>query len=93
MPTQAQMATVSAPLRALYVLRTHDEDVVRAQRVFGIEKFTIVSQQLYGPLLPEQQIVLFPLLSALVQQVQVFLLWRPAHRWSVDELVDAILGD
>jgi hypothetical protein len=89
-PTKTQMASAPAPLRALYVLRIHDEDTVYAQPLCGQEKFAVVQQQLYGPLLPAQHAVLFPLLCAIVRQTAVFLLWRPAHRWALDELVDVI---
>ena len=90
-PTSTQMATAPAPLRAIYVLRACDEDTVRTQQITGADKFTIVQQQLYGPLLPAQHQSLFPLLAKLAQQTEVYLLWRPAHRWAVEEILDVIL--
>ncbi len=89
-PTRTHMAPAPAPLRALYILQAHDEDSVCAQPLRGVEKFAAVQQLLYGPLLPLQQAKLLPLLCTIVQQADVFLLWRPAKRWAVDELVDVI---
>jgi hypothetical protein len=91
-PTRGQMASAPAPLRTLYILRTHNADVVRVQPLTGAEKFSLVQQQLYGPLLSRQHAAIFPLLSALVRQVNVFLLWRPTAHWMVDDIVDIIMA-
>jgi hypothetical protein len=90
-PTRAAMAHTPTPLRKLYVLRTYDGDAVSAQPLYGAEKFSIVQQQLYGPLRPPQHVALFPLLAKLVRQTKVFILSRPAHRWAVEEIVNIIL--
>ena len=89
----ARPHSAPVPLRAIYVLQTHDEDTIRAQPLCGAEKFTVVQQQLYGPLLPLQHTMLLPLLCAIVRQAEVFYLWRPDKRWAVDELVDAIFEE
>ena len=91
-PTGIHMAEAAAPLRAIYILNVHDGDELKVQRMQGTEKFAKIVQCLYGPLLVGQQPMHFPLLSAIAQQADVFILHRPASRWAVDELVDLVLG-
>lgn len=91
-PTRVHMAPAPAPLRTLYILRMSADDIVRAQPLHGVEKFAAIQQQLYGPLLPFQHTRIFPLLSAIAQQADVLVLWRPAQRWGVDEVVDLMLN-
>jgi hypothetical protein len=90
-PTRAHMALTPAPVRAIYILRTHEEDTIRAQPLSGAEKFAAVQQLLYGPLCPQQHTVMLPLLCAIVRQAEVILLWRPAQHWTIDEVVEVII--
>ncbi len=90
LPTRTHMASAPAPLRALYILQVHEDDTVHVQPLRGVEKFAAVKHQLYGPLLPTQHTLIFPLLCAIVRQVDVFDLRRPAQRWTAEELVEVI---
>ena len=91
-PTGIHMADATAPLRAIYILHVHDDDDLKVQRLQGAEKFATVVKCLYGPLLVEQQPLLFPILSAIARQAEVTIIHRPANRWAVDELVELVLG-
>ncbi len=47
---------------------------------------------MYGPMFTEEHPALFPLMSTVVTRRPFFRLERPALRWSVGEVADAILG-
>ena len=61
-PTGIHMAEAAAPLRAIYILKVHDGDELKVQKLQGAEKFSTILKCFYGPLLAEQQPQLFPLL-------------------------------
>ena len=91
-PTQAAMATQPARLRALYLLQTHMGNDLRVHSLTGAEKFGVVHECVYGPLLPQEHPGQFPLLSAVADQVAVFRIERPAARWAVREVMNVILN-
>ena len=79
-PLHHQMAAQPAPLRALYVLEKQDIDEVCARTLNGAEKFSAVQSCVYGPLLPDEHPAIFPLFSALTEQVAVYHVARPHTR-------------
>lgn len=85
------VAPAAAPLRALYLLETHTDAHVRVAALTGSDKFVAVQECIYGPLLPEEHPGQFALFAAVVEQTAVYRLFRPARRWSIAEVVDAIL--
>ena len=87
-----QIASTPAPLRALYLLRSSAQAELQIQTLIGAEKFAALQECVYGPLLPQEHPGQFPLFSAVTEQVTVFRLDRPAGRWSVDEIVEAVLN-
>jgi len=91
-PTEPAMAMGAAPLGAVYVLRSDGAEGVRVTALAGAEKFDALLRCVYGPVLGDEHPALFPLLSAVLKQVAVFELQRPDDRWSVDEVVDCIVG-
>ncbi|MEI7831818.1 MAG: hypothetical protein WCJ56_01275 [bacterium] len=91
-PMGMHMAETAAPLRAIYLLHVHDGDELKVQKLHGTAKFATIAKCLYGPLLAEQLVLLFPLLSAIAQQAEVYHIYRPANRWAVNELVELILA-
>ena len=91
-PTHDGMAQRAGRLRALYILRLSDGDDVVATQANGGDKFHALQECMYGPMFAEEHPALFPLMSTVVNTVPVFWLERPAGRWSVGEVGDAILG-
>ena len=90
-PLHHQMAAHPAPLRALYVLEKQHIDEVCARTLNGAEKFSAVQSCVYGPLLPDEHPAIFPLFSALTEQVAVYHVARPHTRWSVSDVTKIIL--
>jgi len=91
-PTHDGMAWRAGRLRALYILRLSRGDDVVATQANGGDKFHALQECMYGPMFAEEHPALFPLMSTVVNTVPVFWLERPAGRWSVGEVGDAILG-
>jgi hypothetical protein len=91
-PTHEQMSLLPAPLRALYLLEKKDVEEVHARLLSGAEKFSAVQSCIYGPLLPKEHLAIFPLITALVEQISIFRVERPAKRWSVSDVINVILS-
>jgi hypothetical protein len=91
-PTHDGMASRAGRLRALYMLRLSRGDDVVVTEARGGDKFHALQECMYGPMFTEEYPPLFPLMSAVVAAVPFFRLERPAGRWSVGEVADAILG-
>jgi hypothetical protein len=91
-PTHDGMASRAGRLRALYVLRLSRGDGVVVTEASGGDKFHALQECMYGPMFTEEHPALFPLMSTVVAAVPFFRLERPAGRWSVGEVADAILG-
>jgi len=91
-PTHDGMASRPGRLAALYVLRVSRGDDVAVAQASGGDKFHALQECMYGPMFSEEHPALFPLMSTVVAAVPFFRLERPAGRWSVGEVADAILG-
>jgi len=82
-----------APVRAVVVLAgPHDRPHVESRRVRGAQAVRLVEangyrSELLRPVWPAE---LFEWAVEIVSRVPVFLLHRPDHGWSVDEVADAI---
>jgi hypothetical protein len=88
--THQQMATEAKPLRTIYCVRTAAHDDVVVRRLAGAARFDAIQSCLYGPASRDEHGALFDLLRAVATH-DVFELSRPANRWSVVEVVRAIL--
>ncbi len=88
---ESAIAPAPAKLKAVYRLQTHSGDEVRIRRLSGAEKFAALQQCIYGPLLPEEHPGWFPLFRALSSQIAVFLIERPAHRWTAGAVAEVVL--
>jgi hypothetical protein len=86
------MASRAGRLRALYVLRQSRGDDVVVTEVSGGDKFHALQECIYGPMFTEEHPALFPLMSTVAAAVPFFRLERPAGRWSVSEVANAVLG-
>ncbi len=89
--THGGLALWPARLLALYVLRPSACDDVLVTEVTGGSKFRVLQECLYGPEFAPEHAALLPLMSA-VATAAFFRLERPASRWSVSEVADAILA-
>ena len=88
---QLAMAKDPAPLKAIYLLQTHLENEVSVRSLNGTEKFAAMHDCIYGPVLPDEHPALFPLFTALMQQIAVFRILRPANRWTVNTVAEVLL--
>ncbi len=79
------------PLRAIYHLIAPAGDRMAVTRLEGAGKFAALQECIYGPLFPEEHHGLFSLVSEVVRQVELVQITRPVDRWSLDEVVEAIL--
>lgn len=91
-PAFTHMAQEPAILRSLYILHKQAGGSLRFQRMDGAEKFTAVQECIYGPLLPETISQQFPLMAAVVAQVEVIRIYRPSDQWSLDGITAEILN-
>jgi hypothetical protein len=90
--THDGMASRAGRLRALYVLGLSRGDDVAVTEVSGGDKFHALQKCVYGPMFTEEHPALFPFMSTVVAAVPFFRLERPAGRWSVSEVANAVLG-
>jgi hypothetical protein len=90
-PARSAMAGAAVRLEAIYLLKTYSGKDVRVQSVSGTEKFAALQECIYGPLLPEEHPNLFPIFTALTQQVAVYRMERPANRWTADAVAEVLL--
>jgi len=90
-PAHLEMASGPVPLSAIYVLATGPDDHVGVSQLEGREKFDALLGCVYGPMLAEEHPRQFSQLAAVASQVSAARVSRPADRWSVAEVVEAIL--
>jgi len=90
---QVDSMIVPVPLKKIYLIDRHPGEGLIITRLAGFEKFAALQECVYGPQLPEEIPVLFPLVTALTQQVDFISLKRPARGCSVNKVVEAILND
>ncbi len=90
---QTAVPTKPVPLRAITLLRASDCDDVKVRTLHGGERFLALQECIYGPLLPEEHAGRFELIAAVAEQVSLSVIERPIGRWTVDEVVEAILHD
>lgn len=90
-PSQAAMPKSPIPLKTIYQLRRHSGDTLIVTALNGAEKFATLQECIYGPVFPEEHPGIFPLLTAISEQVDIVRIERPASHWSLDDVVGAIL--
>ena len=88
---QSAVPSTPSPLAAIYLMRTGPGNDLRVRRLDGAEKFAALQTCIYGPMLPGEHPALFALFAALAKQVRVFLIERPAHRWTADAVAEVVL--
>ena len=90
-PTHDAMASGPTPLHAIYLLKKSPSNKLKLTALNGSDKFTALMECIYGPFFPEEHSCQFTLFGAIVNQVKMFRLERPATGWSNHEVVEAIL--
>jgi hypothetical protein len=78
-------------LADLYPLVTGSESKVRVERLRGAGLFDALQDCIYGPLLAADTPPCFPVQAALARSVRVWRITHPQSRWSLDEVVEAII--
>lgn len=85
-------STEAAPLRRICILKTGAKPEIIRSTLQGAEKLDALMSCIYGPLLQEEHPGLFKLISATVDQAEIVHIQRPENRWTVDEIVEAVLN-
>jgi hypothetical protein len=89
---QGKLNSKPVPLRSLYILETSPEHSnVTISRITGKGKFEALLGCVYFPLMIEEHPGLFSLFSAAAEQAEIIRIRRPEGRWTVDEVVKAVL--
>jgi hypothetical protein len=79
-------------LSAICLLDQYDGDAINKKLLRGAEKFAVLQEAVYGPMLPAEHPGQFALFAAVAEQVAMYRIDRPACRWSLDEVVETILN-
>lgn len=91
-----QFHAEATPLRALYILGSDNHDTVRIEHVPPIQAFSAMLFQTYRRRFVEQLGVIrthFELVTKAARQCSVAEVQRPAGRFALDELADAVEAD
>lgn len=82
-----------APIRGVYILNSYDGEDVQVSPVNGVAKLAALKDFIIpSPLDQKAEANLFTLLATIAAGTPVYRLERPASRWSIDRVVDAILS-
>lgn len=90
-PAPGGLGVTPAPLRGLYILKPHN-GALRLMSVCGADKFAVLQDCVYGPLLPQEHCGIFPLFAALAEQADIYYIERPVSSWTVPALTEMILN-
>lgn len=84
---------VSGPvvLKTIYLLSCHTGKELIFTPLTGAVKFLSLQDCIYGPQLPEEHLSMFPLVSALAEQVDMVRIERPEASDSLNSIVESIL--
>lgn len=85
------MVTAPVVLKTIYLLRCHPGNDLIVEQLFGTEKFIALQNCIYGPQLPEEHTSMFPIVSALADQVEMIRIDRPDGNDSLNKIVEVIL--
>jgi hypothetical protein len=85
------ITTVAVPLKKIYLINRHSGEGLIITPLVGVEKFAALQECIYGPQFPEEMPGLFPLVTAVAEQVDIIRLQRPSRGCSVNKVVEAIL--
>jgi hypothetical protein len=91
-PTDQSIASAPGRVCAIYLLDTHAGSRLRVGSLSGAAKFDGLQQCIYGPMFAEEHQALFSLCAAVLAQVELYRIERPANRWSTDEVSDVVLA-
>lgn len=92
LPVPNLMTEQPSELYAIYYLKHTDSAVVSVRQLSGMEKFNMLQECIYGPLLPESPGKMFHVFSQIMAQTKVFKIERPANEWTLDRIVEVVLN-
>ncbi len=78
------------PLQAIYYLSHERCGKLRIIYLSGNSRFKMLLEGIYGPLTPEDQQRIFPLMTATAVQADVYYVERPADKWTAQEIAEII---
>jgi len=87
-----ELSHVPIQLRKLFILESSSGNEFRISGLKGAAKLNALMDCVYGPLIREEHPELFALFSATAAQADIFRIQRPEGRWTVDEVVKAVLN-
>jgi hypothetical protein len=90
-PVHSIMIAVPAQLTSIYLLTTDDREEMHIKVLSGVDKFDALQDCILGPLLPEEHFGYLPFFAAILENIKFYRISRPSHRWSLNEVVEAIL--
>jgi ABC-type cobalamin/Fe3+-siderophores transport system ATPase subunit len=82
---------VSVPLHAFYVLRLYEGDTLQIRRAEGMQAFQFIQENCYHPTAMLRTRHAFEQINQVIKQCTIYEIRRPAHRWTVKEMIDLIL--
>jgi hypothetical protein len=91
LPAGARLALEPTPLDRLYLLETSAEPELEVTALTGAQKLDGLLASLYGPVFAGEHPRLFGVCAAVLEQVQLFRIRRPADGWSIEEIRDIVL--
>lgn len=83
---------IPVPLRKICILESCSGSEIHMSRLKGADKLDAMMDCVYGPLFREEHPGLFDLFSAVAEQADILRIQRPEGRWTVDEVVKAVLN-
>mgnify|MGYP001019053956 CR=1 FL=1 len=82
--------TCAVPLKRICILEVGVGSTLHISRLQGADKLHALMGCVYGPLFQEEHPDLFTLFSTVAKQTDIVRIQRPAGRWTVDELIEAV---
>lgn len=80
----------AVPLQRLCILEACSGSAIQISHLQGADKLHALMACVYGPLFQEEHPGLFALFTAVAEQSDLVRIQRPADRWTVDEIVEAV---
>ena len=79
--------------RIIYLKRTENTSKVKVERISGQKKLELLLSCLYGPLLPKDIMSVQTSFLYTLSSIDLLLVSRPENRWSMDDVLGAIIGE
>jgi hypothetical protein len=84
--------TEPVPLKSIYHLNCHTGKDLIVTPLTGVKKFEVLQECIYGPQFSEELTDIFIISNVLIKQIDMFSLSRPSDKFTINEVVGAILN-